>query len=59
MSSTEMDVIKYAYRQSKDGFIISFVVHPNDLNLDLANAAIGSQWRLKLVELDEHGNPVT
>ena len=58
MDPKEMDVIKYAYRQSKDGFIVSFVVHPNDLCLDLANAAIGSQWRLTIRELDEDGNPV-
>lgn len=55
----DVDVLKYAYRQSKDGFIVSFVLHPHDNHLDLANAAIGSQWRLTLRELDESGNPVT
>ncbi len=50
------DAIKIAYRQSKDGFVVSFAIHPQDIPADLANAAIGSQWCLQLVELDEHGN---
>ncbi len=52
----QCDAIKYAYRQSKDGFIISFVIHPQDMSEDLANADIGSQWQLSLVPLDEDGN---
>lgn len=50
------DAIKIAYRQSKDGFVVSFAIHPNEMPADLANADIGSQWQLKLVPLDEHGN---
>lgn len=50
------DAIKIAYRQSKDGFVVSFAIHPQDMPADLANADIGSQWQLKLVPLDEHGN---
>ena len=61
MSDDEIncDAIKYSYRQNKDGFIVAFVIHPQDMNLDLANAAIGSQWRLTLRELDKDGNPVS
>jgi len=50
------DAIKIAYRQSRDGFVVSFAIHPQDMPADLANADIGSQWQLKLVPLDEHGN---
>ncbi len=53
------DAIKYAYRQSKDGFVVAFVIHPQEMPVDLANADIGSQWQLSLVPLDEHGNPET
>ena len=51
------DAIKIAYRQSRDGFVVSFVLHPNEVPPELANAHIGSQWQLKLVELDDDGNP--
>lgn len=50
------DAIKIAYRQSRDGFVISFAIHPQDIPAELANAAIGSQWALQLVELDDDGN---
>jgi hypothetical protein len=56
MTTIQVDVIKSAYRQSKDGFVVSFVIHPQDNHQELANADIGSQWQLTLVELDEHGN---
>lgn len=51
------DAIKIAYRQSKDGFVVSFAIHPQDMPADLANADIGSQWQIRLVGLDEDGNP--
>lgn len=50
------DAIKIAYRQSKDGFVVTFAIHPQDMPAELANADIGSQWRISLVPLDEHGN---
>lgn len=56
MTDIHCDAIKIAYRQSKDGFVVSFAVHPQDMPAVLANADIGSQWRLVLSELDEHGN---
>ena len=51
------DAIKISYRQSKDGFVVSFAIHPQDMPADLANADIGSQWQIRLVGLDEDGNP--
>ncbi len=54
---TTVDLIKAGYRQSKDGFIISFVLHPHDDHSKLANADIGSQWQATFTALDEDGNP--
>lgn len=54
---TTVDVIKAAYRQTKDGFAITFILHPQDNHDELARAAIGSQWQIKAVPLDENGNP--
>ncbi len=51
------DAIKIAYRQGKDGFVVSFAIHPSDMPADLANADIGSQWRITLTPLDADGNP--
>jgi hypothetical protein len=51
------DVIKIADRLSKDGRVISFAFHHADDIADVVNAPTGSQWQMKLVPLDEHGNP--
>ncbi len=56
MDDIHCDAIKIAYRQTKDGFVVSFAIHPQDMPVVLANADIGSQWSLRLVELDEDGN---
>lgn len=41
--------VKYAFRQSKDGVIISFVVHPNEVPAELSTSAIGARWRIDIV----------
>ena len=52
-----IDAIKIAYRQSnKDGFVVTFSLHPSEGHDDLAKAPLGSQWQLTLVPLDENGN---
>jgi hypothetical protein len=54
------DAIMIGYRKStKDGLVVSFAIHPNDMPDELAIADLGSQWRMQLVPLDEHGNPDT
>jgi hypothetical protein len=50
-----MEIKKYALRQSKDGYILSFVVHPSDITQDLMGAKIGTVYYAKLVEADEQG----
>ena len=52
--------IKYAYRQSKDGIVVSFVVHPNDVPQQLSTSLIGSRYMVALVEIgdDEQPKPV-
>lgn len=49
---------KFAYRQAKDGFVVSFVIHPNDMPDALSTAAIGSRWVLAMVEIGDDEKPV-
>lgn len=44
---------KYAYRQTKDGVVLSFVLHPNEVPPNVATAAIGTRYVLALVELND------
>ncbi len=44
MSEGHFEAVKYAYRQSKEGFVLSFIVHPSDMPDDMATAPIGSMF---------------
>lgn len=50
LQAMRMELKKYAMRQSKDGMIISFVVHPNDINLDLIQSPIGTVYQTAMME---------
>lgn len=50
LQAMRMDLKKYAMRQSRDGVIVSFVIHPNDINLDLIQAPIGTVYQAALME---------
>jgi hypothetical protein len=51
------EMVKYAYRQTKDGVVVSFVVHPNDVPAELSAAHIGSRYMVALVELGDDERP--
>jgi len=53
----QFDAIKIAYKQDREGFVVTFRIHPADDHRAIGDAAIGSQWQLTCVELDEDGNP--
>lgn len=54
-SKTELK--KCGLRQSRDGVVISFVLHPSDITPALVNAPIGTVYLAALVEKVEDGQP--
>lgn len=48
---------KHAYRQTQDGIVVSFVVHPNDMCADLAIAPLGTQYVVALAPYTEEQRP--
>lgn len=44
---------KYALRQAKDGVIVSFVVHPNDVVAELLSSPIGEHYVVALAPYEE------
>jgi hypothetical protein len=52
------EAVKYAYRQSKDGVVVSFVVHPNDVPPELAVSHIGARYMIAFVEIGDDEKPV-
>lgn len=52
------ELILYAYRKNKDGIVVSFVVHPDQMPAELAVAPIGSRWVGALVQVGDDELPV-
>ena len=54
-----IEVRKIGYRQSaKDGLVITFAVHPNDMSPALAGAPIGTRYMAALVEIGDDEKPI-
>ena len=49
---------KYAYRQTKDGMVLSFVLHPDDVPKEIATAPIGQRYMVACAQIDDHENPI-
>ena len=56
--STHFEAKKHAYRQTQDGVVISFVVHPNDLNAALAVAPLGTRYMVAVAQIGDDDQPV-
>lgn len=48
---------KHAYRQTQDGVVVSFVLHPHEVPDGLATASLGTRYMLALVEIGDNEEP--
>lgn len=48
---------KHAYRQTQDGIVISFTVHPNDMGAEIATAALGTRYMVAFCEIGDDETP--
>jgi hypothetical protein len=55
--STHCEAKKHGYRQTQDGIVVSFVLHPNEVPDDLALAALGTRYMLALVRIGDDEQP--
>lgn len=47
----------YAFRKTKEGTIVSFVLHPQEVPDELATANIGARFMLAMVEIGDDEKP--
>ncbi len=52
----KIEAKKHAFRQTQDGVVVSFVLHPNDVTPELAVAPLGTPYEIELTEID-YDNP--
>jgi hypothetical protein len=57
-NSISCEMVKYAYRQTRDGIVVSFVVHPNDIPAALSTSHIGSRYVAVLVQIGDDEKPI-
>ncbi len=55
--SSHCEAKKHAYRQTKDGIVISFVLHPNEVPDDLTLAPLGARYMLALARIGDDEEP--
>lgn len=53
MTASHFEAINHALRKSKDGVIVSFVVHPSDMTSDLLNLEIGSRVMIGWCKIED------
>ena len=59
MDTIQFEGVKTGLRQSKDGYLLSLAVHPDDLPDDLMRDFVGSRYMVVMVRLDNEEKPMT
>lgn len=50
---------KHSYRQTQDGIVIAFTVHPNDVSAALAMAPLGTRFMVAAAEITDSEEPAS
>ena len=58
MTVRKFEAVKYALRQSKDGVVVSLVIHPSDVDNELMSLPIGSRIAVGWVAIADDETPV-
>lgn len=58
-SAISCEAKKHAYRQTQDGVVVSFVLHPHEVPDGLALASLGTRYILALAEIGDDEQPVS
>lgn len=53
MSEGHFEAKKHAYRQTQDGIVVSFVIHPNDVDSAFAVAPLGTRYMVGFSEITD------
>lgn len=56
--SVQFEGVKTGFRQSKDGYVLSLAIHPDDVPAELMKDFVGSRYMVVMVRLDEQDQPM-
>lgn len=57
MKKGHFEAKKHSYRQTQDGIVISFVVHPDDVSSELALAPLGTMYMIGFAKVGDDSKP--
>lgn len=57
MAKGHFEAKKHAFRQTQEGVVISFVVHPNDVTAAIAMAPLGTRFMVGFAEIGDDEKP--
>lgn len=55
---TQFECIKYAMRQTKEGFALTLILHPNDTPEAIMRDLVGQRYMAVFVRIDDNEEPV-
>lgn len=58
MDSIQFEGVKTGLRQSKDGYLLSVAIHPDDIPDDLVKDFVGARYMVVMVRLDDEDKPM-
>jgi hypothetical protein len=59
LETLNFEGIKLGLKQSKDGFVLTLAVHPDDLPEDLMRDFVGSRYQVVMVRLGDDDQPMS
>lgn len=54
----KFEAVKTSFRQTRDGYHLTLVLHPNDVPNELYTSWVGTRYQCVMVELDDQDKPV-
>ena len=57
-STIQFEGIKAGLKQSKDGYVLTLAVHPDEIPDDLVRDFVGSRYVVVMVRLDQNEQPM-
>ena len=54
----KFEAVKTSFRQTRDGYHLTLVLHPNDVPNELYTSWVGTRYQCVMVELNDQDRPV-
>ncbi|NBW17941.1 MAG: hypothetical protein EBR82_59210 [Caulobacteraceae bacterium] len=57
MKTLQFEAVKVAFKQDKNGYILTLCIHPDEVPEDLLRSFVGAVYQVVMVRLDRNADP--